>query len=152
MYKFNNVDLQPSIPQQTHAQARVDQNQQNYATQRINMHVQVASNEKTPFDFGPLGLPISMDPQVFDDLISFSKSPQLFEMDTFAHSDDWSSSSSYPSPVVATPYGMLIPMDEQHMPPSLSPFLSTELSNYVRKLLDPLFASLMLTALSTQGL
>ena len=103
------------------------------------MHVQVASNEKAAFDFGPLGLPVSMDPQAFDDLIAFSKSPQLFELDTFAQSDDWSSSSSYPSPVVATPYGMLIPMDE-HMPlaqPSLSPFLSTELSNYVRKFSQP---------------
>jgi transcriptional enhancer factor len=134
MYKFNNVDPQPTlIPQQTHAQARVDQHQQNYSTQKASTHIQVAPNEKTNFDFGHLGLPIPMDSQSFNDLISFSKSPQLFEMDSFAQPDDWSSSSSYPSPVVATAYGMLIPMDEQHMSlphPSLSPFLSTELSNY----------------------
>src|SRR5258705_7333318 len=134
MYKFNNVDLQPaSILQQTHAQAQVDQNQQNYSTQKV---VQVASNEKTTFDFGQLVLPIQMDSQSFEDLISFSKSPQLFELDSFPQSDDWSSSSSYPSPVVATPYGMLMPMDDQHMQlvsqPSLSPFLPTEVSNYVR--------------------
>jgi hypothetical protein len=135
MYKFNNVDIQStSIVQQSHAQARVDQPQQDYSTQKApSMHVQVASNENTTFDFGPLGLPISMDPQSFDDLISFSKSPQLFELDSFPQADDWSSSSSYPSPAVATPYGMLISMDEQqHMPIQRpSPFLPTELSNYV---------------------
>jgi len=134
MYKFNNVDPQPtSILQQTHAQARVDQYQQNYSTQKV---VQVASNEKPTFDFGHLGFPIQMDPQSFDDLISFTKSPQLFEMDSFPQSDDWSSSSSYSSPVVATQYGMLMPMDDQHMQlipqSSLSPFLPTELSNYVK--------------------
>jgi hypothetical protein len=135
MYKFNNVDPQPTsiLQQQTQAQARVDQNHQNYSTQKA---VQVASNEKTTFDLGHLGFPIQMDPQSFDDLISFTKSPQLFELDSFPQSDEWSSSSSYPSPIVQTPYGMLMSMDDQHMQlvpqPSLSPFLSTELSNYVR--------------------
>jgi hypothetical protein len=131
LYKFNNVDLQlTSIPQQTHAQARVDQNQQNYSTQKADMHVQVATNERTNFDFGHLSLPIAMDPQSFNDLISFSKSPQLFELESFPQPDDWSSSSS---PVVTTPYGMIIPMNEQLLPlphASLSPFLPTELSNY----------------------
>jgi len=80
---------------------------------------------------------MSMDPRSFNDLISFSKSPHLFELDVLPHSDGWISSSTdsvYPSPVVATPYGMLLSMDsEQHMSlphSSLSPFLPAELSNY----------------------
>jgi transcriptional enhancer factor len=134
IYKFDYVDLRPtSTTQQPHAQAQIDQN---HSTQKVNMPIQVAPNEKTSFDFDQLGLPISMDPRSFNELISFSKSPQLFELDTFTHSDGWSSSSGdsvYPSPGVATPYGMLIPMGEQHMPllqPSLSPFLATDFSNY----------------------
>lgn len=145
MYRFNNVDLQSSIPQQT--QAQVDQNP-NYFAQKVNMPIQVVSNEKTSFDFNQLDLPISNS---FDDLISFSKSPQMFEMDSFAPSDGWSSPSNdsvYPSSAT-TPYGMVIPMDEQHLPipkPSLSPFLFAELSNYVRIFWDPLFASSTLIA------
>lgn len=135
IYKFNYVDAQSTpIPQQTHA--LVDQSQQNYCTQKVNRRVQVASNEKTSFDFDHFDLPMSMDPQSFNDMISFSKTPQLFELDTFAQSDGWNSSASgsvYLNPTVATPYGMIMPMDEQHLPisqPSLSPFLPAELSNY----------------------
>jgi hypothetical protein len=115
------------MPYHNQAQPRVDQNQSNYCTQKVHMPIQVAS--KTGFNFNHLDLPIS---ESFDDLISFSKNPQMFEMDSFAPSDGWTSPSNdsvYPSP----PYGMVIPMDEQHLPvpkPSLSPFLFTELSNY----------------------
>ena len=125
MYKFNNVDHQPTLISQ---QTQADQNQNTYSSQKT----QVASNDKTNLDFDHLGFPMSMDPQSFNDLISFSKTPQLFELDALSQTDNWSCSPTfYPSPVVSTSYGMLIPMDSEQQILQHA-FLPTELSNYVR--------------------